>query len=519
MLIGVLYLAAAFLETAIGIWIFGQIFPKRHYMEKRHVAAEWVLFTILMAGAYTFPKAIWNIDGKQGYLEAVIGIYCLSLMFWAVCKIWKKRLGETENRIIQCSLICCMIVWISMQYWVSYMSGGVVLFGNIVPVLFLYSFYQCKIIQAYIWELFYLTNMGLIKGIYITYEGTFKRKYFEEFIYFPRNHTYGESIYLLMVCFVILLIVRHISLKEILCKILCKYEKSLLIIAVCEFGILEMLVHFGNGKINEKYFMLNLLAVTGIVFMLLILYVKSFMRAMEVERNLLAVRNDIMEQQYKELDEAYNKYRCLVHDEKHMILYLLKCLEAGETDEAKKFLSGYEKDLNSEGKCSCTGIVTLDFMLNIKKNRMDKLKVDFDLDCRIEYIPMEDTDFIVLLGNLLDNSIEAVKKCVIENRKIRLSIYNINQMFILKINNTNVVKPYVKRKRFITDKEEKNKHGWGIESVKRIVAKYNGYLSFQYDNTFFEAAVIISEEDKNQTKQGDKTWKIEIKQPEICHWN
>lgn len=123
---------------------------------------------------------------------------------------------------------------------------------------------------------------------------------------------------------------------------------------------------------------------------------------------------------------------------------------------------------------------------------MDELLVEFSCNIEIEEIPFEETDFVVILGNLLDNAIEAVEKCEASDRQIYLSMQCVNEMFILKIKNRSIAKPNVKNNRFITDKEEKNNHGWGIESIKRVVDKYSGGIKFQYDENFFQTAIIIN---------------------------
>ena len=52
---------------------------------------------------------------------------------------------------------------------------------------------------------------------------------------------------------------------------------------------------------------------------------------------------------------------------------------------------------------------------------------------------------------------------------------------------------YEKNTKFYTSKKEKDEHGWGIESVKQIVRKYNGEIDFKYDKDFFEVEIIISD--------------------------
>ena len=61
----ILYGIAAFMETGIGIWIFGQAFPKREHMEKRHVFGEWLLFAIMTACAYSFPNTFCGIANER----------------------------------------------------------------------------------------------------------------------------------------------------------------------------------------------------------------------------------------------------------------------------------------------------------------------------------------------------------------------------------------------------------------------------------------------------------------------
>lgn len=184
----------------------------------------------------------------------------------------------------------------------------------------------------------------------------------------------------------------------------------------------------------------------------------------------------------------------MVHDEKHMITYLKVCLENGEIQNAMKFLDDYQGNVNNQGKYSWTGILTLDFMLSIKKTKIDALKVNFLLDSRVEKVPMKDADFVVVLGNLFDNAIEAVEKCTAENRMISLTMQSVNEMFILLMRNSSNSKPNMKNNRFLTDKKEETvKHGWGIESVKRIIEKYDGQIAFQYNSNIFEVSIIVND--------------------------
>ena len=104
-------------------------------------------------------------------------------------------------------------------------------------------------------------------------------------------------------------------------------------------------------------------------------------------------------------------------------------------------------------------------MLNIKKRKMDTVNIEFFLDAKVSEIPMEDADFIVVLGNLLDNAIEAAEQCRKENRKIWMSIQNINEMFMINLKNTCETTPIEKNNKFVTHKKNTERHGLGLSLI------------------------------------------------------
>lgn len=138
-----------------------------------------------------------------------------------------------------------------------------------------------------------------------------------------------------------------------------------------------------------------------------------------------------------------------------------------------------------------TGFPYLDFVLNCKKLEMDENEIDFELEVDLYELPLKDAELGVLLGNLLDNAIEASRKSEVSKRKILLRICNLNDMFLLYLYNNNTQIPIAENDRFVTTKTDKYAHGLGVESVKRIVQKYNGNISFQYDNEHFEVDILI----------------------------
>ena len=486
-----LYALAAFMETSIGIWIFGQVFPKRKRMEKKHVFGEWLLFAFITACAYSFPNTFWGIANKQKHVRNLILVHLILVLFFVIIGLLRKQNRAKENAVAKGILFGGIVVCMTAQYWTSYQAYSMNLIGNIFPVFYTWVFYECSFVQSYLWEFTYATNLGMFKNIYMTYVGVFGHKSFEDFFYWPRSHTSSEALYIIIIYCLIILVNRYIPLKNALSQILNKNKKVLFIFTFSEWFLLFLITENGMGTIKKNNLTFSLLIALIIVFCLTLLYIKSIMRNSFIEKKLFEVRNKIIARQYHELNTVYEQYRCAIHDEKHMLLYLQECLNQNEIDTAKKFLNSYNNEINKNRTHSWTGITNLDFLLNIKKTQIDESSIKFHLDCQIEVINLEDADFVVLLGNLLDNAIEAAEKCEIEDREIYLSLKNINNMTFFKLRNSCMTKPNHNNFRFFTSKENPDDHGWGIESVKHIVNKYHGEISFHYDNAFFEVTIFI----------------------------
>ena len=97
-------------------------------------------------------------------------------------------------------------------------------------------------------------------------------------------------------------------------------------------------------------------------------------------------------------------------------------------------------------------------------------------------------DLGIIIGNLLDNSIEANEKLDINNRMIDIYIKCIDNILIIKIvNNKQNIKTNINK----TDKKDSLNHGIGISSIKKITGKYNGAVEFIDEGNKFEADISL----------------------------
>ena len=68
----------------------------------------------------------------------------------------------------------------------------------------------------------------------------------------------------------------------------------------------------------------------------------------------------------------------------------------------------------------------------------------------------------------------------------------INEMLIIKVENSYGKEPVQKEGRLQTAKTEKDFHGWGLKSVQTVAERYDGTVSTAYQDGIFKAVVTLS---------------------------
>ena len=104
-------------------------------------------------------------------------------------------------------------------------------------------------------------------------------------------------------------------------------------------------------------------------------------------------------------------------------------------------------------------------------------------------------DLCAIVGNLLDNALEAAGQVPEpERRYIRLIVRRINQMLVIKVENSFTTLPASKDGELKTSKEENGLHGWGLKSARTAAEKYNGCIQTSYEGNTFRAVATLSYE-------------------------
>mgnify|MGYP001852142821 FL=1 len=241
------------------------------------------------------------------------------------------------------------------------------------------------------------------------------------------------------------------------------------------------------GNIDIHVALLGLLLCGSGVYIFII--TKSY-TDMKYQKQMVQKNYDIVHQQYLLLNDRYEEKRRQMHDSIHQNALLAEYIKSGQYERALEYLSERKAILNKQKVPVYTGDPVMDCMMDYKMHISKG--VHWEIDCDICSSPMEQNDTCVLLGNLLDNAIEAVMELEPKMRRIRVSIKSVNGMFLLR-----VVNPYLGRRRkrnglYETTKRDKALHGLGLKSVAGIVSLAEGEMRIEDSGNEFAVVITLN---------------------------
>lgn len=281
--------------------------------------------------------------------------------------------------------------------------------------------------------------------------------------------------------------------------------------------IVKLLLHFNvevNLNLNNKeYFLLgvipfcSLLCILGIdkfktlsllecyMFLLIVnvcimlIYFK-ILRKNLIAQNYLVIKKE--NEYYQSCLSNQKEIAQLNHDLRNILLNLDMYLEKGKVKEARSQISEMIKtSYGANNKIS--GCIPIDAILNNKIATCEGKKIRYKIDIQFPHdVYINSIDIAAILGNLLDNAIEAnLRLDDIEKRNIIISIKYDNDKLVFKI--TNSCKPIninLAQDLFSSEKVI-GRYGIGLNSVKDRINKLGGYCDFSYKDFQFYSFVVV----------------------------
>ena len=202
----------------------------------------------------------------------------------------------------------------------------------------------------------------------------------------------------------------------------------------------------------------------------------------------------------REREMSMAEYRRIKHDMKQHYSSVLNMLEKQNYSTAEKYLKQLVEDNTDHSQICRTENPVVDALVNAKYSFMKTLGIECTADIHIPMqLPFEMADMSVLLGNVLDNAIEANHDSVAEKYVKIYMAYDKNTLIITVINSYDGTLLRDKTGNILTRKSDPNSHGFGLVSVERIVQKYHGSMVIEDTSAEFKIKLILIDDENHMT--------------------
>ena len=234
---------------------------------------------------------------------------------------------------------------------------------------------------------------------------------------------------------------------------------------------------------------LNIIVISIIVILNIIWW--FFISPKIMDWRLRRFQNDLVNKHYDEVEVVYRKMRGWRHDYHNHIQVLKAHMNLGQYDQAEEYLERLAEDLVTVDTVLKTGNVMVDAILNSKLSMIKERDIQVDATAVVPRdIDISGTDLAVLIGNLLDNAMEACEHISDKkDRFIRIYIDIVKKQLYISATNSMEGKAGKTGNMFLSNKQ--GVHGFGLQSIDNIVAKYHGYVNRQTENGVFATEIML----------------------------
>ena len=210
----------------------------------------------------------------------------------------------------------------------------------------------------------------------------------------------------------------------------------------------------------------------------------------QYEKTLYEYQNKTLSAQIEEINELYMTMRGWRHDYRSHMQSIKAYLALNHIEAAKNYINQMETELKSIDVKYKTGNISVDAVLNSKLTLAEKSGIEIKCDAKLpEDIKILQTDLCIILGNLIDNAIEACEKIEAQRKFLRIYLCIMKQQIYISVSNATNERIRKSEKEFITKK--KGNHGHGLKRINLIVEKYQGFVNRQNEPGVFATEIML----------------------------
>lgn len=313
--------------------------------------------------------------------------------------------------------------------------------------------------------------------------------YLKEAVYGPEAVWLFSKVLLLgcSIMFIVIPIVHLIAKRR---SFAVHYRSYLLFLIVTAITVYQINVISIYSEKNIYY----IFSVLGSLFLnVFIVYVFDNI----VEKAQLAHENEQLQRQMDYQDANYEKtvhsfksIKSIIHDINQQFLYIEECVQRNELAAATEHMHVTLNTIEHAYQRVNSGNLVIDALVTntLAVGQANGIRVDTRIQLHSQHVGIERYDLCVVLGNILDNAVEASKKVrIAEDRYMLISIYSTASALVIQVMN-HAVQPASGLR---SDKSDSEFHGFGLTNISRICSKYGGHMTIEQGQGSFNNMVVL----------------------------
>lgn len=199
---------------------------------------------------------------------------------------------------------------------------------------------------------------------------------------------------------------------------------------------------------------------------------------------------NVQQQTYKHQYENIRKVRKTQHDMKHRLVVIEQLLIEKDYERAQSYTKEFLAELDAVKEFKY-GDNTLSTLLLIKEETARERGVRMEINAEaINTTRVSEMDLTMIVGNLLDNAIEAAEK-VEDHPEVYVIIKTKSVLYISvknRVKDTDIIKT---GKLDYTTKENTLLHGFGIACIRELVDRNGGRLDMEASDGWFRTEIFF----------------------------
>ncbi len=213
----------------------------------------------------------------------------------------------------------------------------------------------------------------------------------------------------------------------------------------------------------------------------------------EHEEELIALnkQNEYSRQYAQSVRTQYEQTCRLRHDMKQHYTVLGRLLSDNKLYEAKSFVAECYDSIFLTEVVIDVGNDYVNAILNAKLSAAKSRGIGVVCSAEKDISGFGSADLCSLIGNLLDNAMEAAEKCEPQDRSIEFNMSVSGNHMNITVRNSIVSSVLSQNKKLATTKKNVSEHGFGLKTINFIAEKYGGTTDFYEEGLTFISHIVI----------------------------